>query len=218
MTLCVHSTGNRHQTICAQSDDQQPILSLRLVGDYLLVFRHRWMELHYIPPFPDAGGQLISTHDSYSYRFHLNYPDLSFTGASMSEPQPNPESVNDSCIIYILTHQAVHGFFYFRVTIYNPDYVPLGPRARMDVDLLGSFRIRRLALAAWLGPEGKRGIWMERSADAQTSVVAVSFDQSCPEAVPVESGVSLRGPFRLAPRIESTNEIFTVDTRYPNGK
>jgi hypothetical protein len=48
----------------------------------------------------------------------------------------------------------------------------------MGVDLLGIFRKGQdLALGAWLGPEGKRGIWIKRSSnELMRFVVAVSFD------------------------------------------
>ena len=39
-----------------------------------------------------------------------------------------------------------------------------------------------------LGPEGKRGIWIERSSNLKEFVVAASFDQSCSACVPVEPG------------------------------
>ena len=46
-----------------------------------------------------------------------------------------------------------------------------------------------LALRSWLGPEGKRGVWIERSSSTLTHfAVAVSFDRSCSAVVPVESG------------------------------
>jgi len=196
-------------------DNQERILDLRLVGDYLLVLRESRMELHYVPPFPDAGGQLTLEYDPGFYRFYLSYPDLPFTGASMSEPQLNPGSVNVSRIIYILAHQAVVGFFYFRATIYNPDYVPLGPRTRMDINLLGVYRIgRTLATGALLGPEGKRGIWIEGPpSDPARCAVAVTFDQSCPAAIPVQSGESLEQSMKLLPRIRSTSNVLNLDHR-----
>lgn len=181
----------------------------------MLVFRESRMELHYVPPFPDAGGQLAVKYDPDFYRFYLNYDDLPFTGASVSEPQPNPESVDDSCIIYILAQQAVIGFFYFRATIYNPNYVPLGPKVRMDLDLLWVSRIGpTLVAGALLGPEGKRGIWVEGTAsDPARCVVAVSFNQSCPAAVPVQSGGSLEQQLRIAFRIRSTSKVLDLDHR-----
>ena len=90
----------------------------------------------------------------------------------------------------------------------------------MDVDLLGVYRIGRyLALGAWLGPEGKRGIWIRREPNELTRVVvAVSSGQSCPGAVPVESGDDLQELYELAPRIESTGIVFIIDTQDPRGK
>ena len=66
-------------------DDQQGTLDLRLVGNYLLTFGSNRIELHYVPPFPDVDGQL-TTCDSDFHRLDSNCWDLSFTGASMSEP------------------------------------------------------------------------------------------------------------------------------------
>ena len=100
-------------------DDQEPILGLRMVGDYILSFRPRWIELHYVPHILDPDEQHTSERGPDPYHFHLNYPEVALTGASLSEPQPNPESPENSRIIYTLAHQTTIGFFYFRVTIYN---------------------------------------------------------------------------------------------------
>lgn len=215
-------------------DDQQPLLGLRLVGDYVLFFRSMWIELLPIPSFPDANGQPASENCENGpnpCRFHLKYPDGPFTGASLSEPQPNPESLHDSCVVYILAQSTLTGFFYFRTTIYNSNYVSSGPGARMDVDLVGVHELRKpqvgrrdklgpcLALRSWLGPEGKRGIWIERPiTKLMNFVVAVSFDESCPAAIPVESGDDLQELCEIAPRIESTEDVFIVESWNPHGQ
>jgi hypothetical protein len=200
------------------------------VGDYILSFRFRCIELHFAPPFTDPDGRLASKHETYLHRVHLNYPEVTFAGVSLSEPQSNPESPGNSLIVYILVYQTIIGFFYFRVTIYNPDYIPSGPRARMDIDLVGVYELGKLragtgqesgpslAIGAWLGLEGKRGIWIERSLKRlKGSVVAVTFDQSSSTGVPVESGDDLQELCEIAPRIESTG-IFTIESQNPNGE
>jgi len=212
-------------------DQQEPILGLRLVGDYILSFRSRWIELLYVPRFLDADEQPASERGPDPYLFGLNYPEVALTGASLSEPQPNPESPDNSRIIYILAHQTTIGFFYFRVTIYNPDYVPSGPRARMEIDLIGVLglgepyvgikakRGPRLALSAELGPEGKRGIWVERSLGGlKRFIVAVTFDQNPPAGVPVESGDNLQELCEIAPHMESMQDVYIVESWNPNGK
>ena len=212
--------------------DQEHILGSRLVGDYILSFRSRWIELHYVPRSLEADEQPASERGPGPYFFHLNYPDLGLTGASLSEPQPNPELFpEDSRIIYILAHQPSTGYFYFRVTIYNQDYVPSGPGARMEIDLIGVFRFGepqagiekkrepRLVLDAELGPEGKRGIWVERSLGGlKRFVVAVSFDRSPPGRVPVESGDDLQELCKIAPHIKSMKDVFIVKSWNPNGE
>ena len=200
-----------------------------MVGDYILSFKFKGIELYHIPPFPDVDEQLASRYDPSPHRFHLQYSDVVFTGASLSEPQPNPNSLDDSLVIYILAHQTVIGFFYFRVTIYNPNYVPSGPTARMDVDLVGVYvasiprtgvregRKLSLALAARLGPEGKRGIWIERSPNKlKRYVVAVTFDQRV--GVPVEPGDDLRELCEIAPQIESMCDVFVMESWDPSGE
>ena len=208
-------------------DNQKPLLGLRLVGDYILIFRSNRIEMFPVPAFPDADGRSTSENENGpdSSCFYLKLPDGRFTGASFSEPQPNPESLDDSRIVYILAQSTTTGFFYFRVTVYNPDYALSGPRARMDVDLVGVHELRKprterreklrpiLALRSWLGPEGKRGVWIERPlSKLMNFVVAVSFDQSCPGAVPVESGDDLRELCEIAPRIESMGDVFIVES------
>jgi len=150
-----------------------------------------------------------------------------FTGASLSEPQPNPESPENSLIVYILAYQTVVGFFYFRVTIYNPDYIPSGPRATVGIDLIGVYELgkprvgspRLVQLGAWLGQEGKRGIWIERSPNQlKRFVVAASFDQSGLAGVPMESGDDLRELRKIAPRIERTSDVFIIKSQSPNGE
>ena len=228
-------TCNRSVTVSTtganDDDDQEPILGLRLVGDYILCFTPRWIGLFYVPPFSGVDEGLVSEHECTSQIFLLKYQELVFQGASLSEPQPNPESPDSSRIIYILAYHTTVGFFYFRVTIYDPDYTPSGPRARMDVDLVGVYELDkpqegvrgmsgpRLVLGAWLGPEGKRGIWIERPLnEVKRFVVAVSFDRSCSAVVPVELGDDLQELCEIAPQIESTADIFVVESWNPNGE
>jgi len=212
-------------------DDQTLLLGLCLVGDYVLLIRTIWIELHLVPPSTSADGQSTFDNDPSIHRFRLKYSDYRFTGASLSEPQPNPESPSDSRIVYVLAQSTIAGFFYFRVTIYNPECAPSGPGARMKVDLVGVYeaggpQVRRgealglcLALRSWLGPEGKRGVWIERSSSTLTNfVVAVSFDHSCLGVVPVESGEDLRELCKFAPWIRSTCDIFIVKPRNAYGE
>lgn len=218
--ICAYRFARAFTTCLSKCDYQGPLLGTRLVGDYVLFFRPMWMDLLLISPFPDTDGRSTSESPNH-YRFHLNHPDGRFTGASLSEPQPNPESPDDSRIVYVLAHSTTIGFFYFRVTIYNPDYTPSGPRARMDVGLVGVHELRKpelgrreklgpcLALRSWLGPQGKRGIWIERPLSKHMDfVVAVSFDQRFPAAVPVEPGDDLGELCEIAPRIEATGDVF----------
>lgn len=199
------------------------------MGDYILSFKSRWIELFYVPPFPDADGRPTSGHLPDPHRFLLKYPEVVFTGASLSEPQPNPESPDNSLIVYILAYQTVVGFFYFRATIYNSVYKPSGPTATVGIDLVGVYELgkprtigggpRLVQLGAWLGQEGKRGIWIERSPnELKRFVVAASFDQSGPAGVPVESGDDLRQLREIAPRIELTNDVFIIKSMSPNGE
>ena len=206
-------------------NNQESILGLRLVGDYVLCFTSKWVELFYIPPFPDADVHLISELDPTSRPFHLKYQRRSFDGASVSEQQPNPESPDNSRIVYILARQMIVGFFYFRVTIYNPDHAPSGPRARMDVDLIGVYEpeVRwmdepHLVSGSLIGPEGKRCICVESSLGGfRMVVVAVSFDQTGSAGVPVRSGGGLEDLCKILPRIESTGDVFVVESWDGNG-
>lgn len=197
--------------------DQGPILGFRLVGDYILCVTFNWIDLRYVPPLPNAGERVVSECDPTSRPFHLKCGETSFLSASLSEPQPNPKSPDDSRIIYILAHHVVVGVFYFRVTIYNSDYSPSRPRARIDVDLAGVYKmhepevgVRRTygpPMVVWLslGPEGQRGIWIEQPSNLKEFVAAASFDQSCPGCIPVESGDDLEELYKNAPRIEMSN-------------
>lgn len=93
----------------------------------------------------------------------------------------------------------------------------------MDIDLVGVCKLGkprvgmgeggvRLSLGAWLGPEGKRAVWIERSLIGHKKlIVAVSFDRHTPAGVPVGSGDNLQGLCEIAPRIESS-DIFTVES------
>jgi len=96
----------------------------------------------------------------------------------------------------------------------------------MNIDLVGAYEVGReeelgpfLAWDSWLGPEGKRGVWIKRPIELSTNIlVAVSFDQSCSEAVPVESGVDLQELCKTAPRIKSTSDIFIAESRNFNDR
>jgi hypothetical protein len=60
----------------------------------------------------------------------------------------------------------------------------------------------------WLGPEGKSGIWIKRSLNELTIFVVVApFDRSCP----VESGDDMRELYDVAPQIEPTGEILSIN-------
>lgn len=202
-------------------DDQAFLLGLRIVGDYALIFRATWIELRPIPPFAETKGGPAAENRTDHHSFRLTPPDGHFIGASSSEPQPNPDSPGDSRIVYVLARSATTCFFYFRVTIYNLEYASSGPRARMNVDLAGVYESgvpparqregigRCWASKSWLGPEGKRAVWIERpEGKPMDFVVAVSFDTSCPGAIPVGPDDNLRELCEVAPRIESTNDIF----------
>ena len=192
------------------------------MGDYILCFRPLCVQLLSIPPFPEDSERPTSEHDPTSHPFRFTHAWVAFTGASLSEPLPNLEYLDNSRIIYILAYQMTVGFFYLRVTIYNPDCAASAPRARMDVELIGVYQlgeprvgirgmsgVARVASGSWLGPEGKRGIWVECSETQRKKfIVAVSFDQSCPGAVPVKSNDDLQELSKTAPRIESTGEVF----------
>lgn len=192
---------------------------MRLVGDYLVSFRNKCIELVSIPPFPGARGYIYETDPAF-YRFHLHYPNASFTDCSISEPQPNSESPDDSLIVYVLAPQTV-GCFYFRVTVYNPHYIPFGLRARMDVHLLGVYELKQrgstgacLVPAVWLGAQGKRGLWIERPLSLRAHmrfIVAASFDQNGQGAVVIQSGENLQELSRTVPRIETTGDALVVD-------
>ena len=192
-------------------DNQEPILGLRLVGDYILCFGSKWIDLRYVPPLPKAGEQLISECDPTSRTFHLQHGGVDFDSASLSEPQPNPKSPNNSRIVYILARRPTVGLFYFRITVYNPDYSPSGPRARIEVDLVGAYELRRpqegivCVFELSLGPEGKRGIWIERTSDFEKFIAAASFDQNCSGCISVESGDDLAELCENAPWIEMSN-------------
>ena len=62
---------------------------------------------------------------AWKVHFHLKHPDSQddqFADASLSEPQPDPEFLNHSRIVYILAKSMVTGFLYFRVMVYNLEY------------------------------------------------------------------------------------------------
>ena len=200
------------------------------MGDYILCFRPKCIQLLSIPPFPNADEQRVSEHHPDPDPFYLTYQGIAFGGASSSGPQPNPESPDNSHIIYILACEPIVGFFYFRVTIYNPDYYgSSGSKAKMNVDLIGVYELEkplvgvrgtsgpRVALTSWLGPEGKRGVWMEYSkTQPKRFIVAVSFDQNHPAGVPLESGDDLQELCKIAPQIESTGDVY-VDGSWDRG-
>lgn len=209
-------TRNRSVTVNitrANNDrEKEPILGLCLVGDYALSFRVRQIELSRVPLFPDGDTRSASEHNPTTLPFHLKH--LLLSSASLSEPQSNPESLDNSRIIYVLAHQLSVGFFYFRVTIYDPDYTPSGPGASMDVDLIGVYYLIRSSLITSvprLGPEGKRGFWIELSfKEFERRVVAASFDQTRSAGIPVKSGDDLQELRKITPRIESTAEVFVI--------
>ena len=95
----------------------------------------------------------------------------------------------------------------------------------MSVDLAGVFKLNEPeggvigmsghSSGLWLGPEGKRGVWASED-NSKRTIVAVSLDQSRRAGVPVESGDELQELCKIAPRIESTGDVF-VDGSWNHG-
>lgn len=215
------STASKQHVI--KPGEQGVFLGTRIVGDHIVIFRSKCVELVSIPPSPNANGRTYEQSPTF-HRFHLNYLGAAFRGVGLSKPQPNPESPDDSLIVYALAHQRDIAC-YFRITIYGPNHAPSGPGARMDLSLLGVYEPRDQVeiVARWapstilLGPEGKRAVWAERS-KAFTKIIVASFNLSCSEVVALRSGDDLRELCRIAPRIESTGIAFKVKPILPDGK
>jgi len=176
---------------------------VRPVGDYILAFKSCCVELVSISPFPGEEGQAHGTDPAF-HRFHLAHSEL-FSDASLSEPQPSPDSASNSLIVYALACGTCFGCFYFRITIHDPNYVPSGPRAKVDIDLLGFYRLDEYSwlYGTLLGPEGKRGFWIQRAPSSRQEIlVTVSFDQSRPETMELQSGDDFEEICEAAPPME----------------
>ena len=200
--VCVFFCG-RSGYIVLKCGYQGVTRDVRPVGDYILAFKSCCVELVSISPFPGEEGQAHGTDPAF-HRFHLAPSEL-FSDASLSEPQPSPDSASNSLIVYALACGTCFGCFYFRITIHDPNYVPSGPRAKVDIDLLGFYRLEEYSwlYGTLLGPEGKRGFWIQRAPSSRQEIlVTVSFDQSRPETMELQSGDDFEEICEAAPPME----------------
>lgn len=146
-------------------------------------------------------------------------------GVGLSKPQPNLESPDDSLIVYALARQRDIAS-YFLITVYSPNNALSGPRARMDLSLLGVYEPQDpmeieafwLPSTALVSANGTRAVWAERSRAFTGMAVVASFNLSCSGAVALQSGDDPRELCGTALRIESTRNIFVAGSPANYGK
>ncbi|TDL26891.1 hypothetical protein BD410DRAFT_782982 [Rickenella mellea] len=140
------------------------VIAVRLCGRYLLCVKCESIELYACPPFR-ATTELIHAQEQTDHEKPLGlhrFSDRRFHDASFSEYREADGTIT------ILLLDVLHGLYLYRVRI-EPHFrlFPLGKfLLGPDKGFVSTFT---------LGPEGKRGIWVERwRANTQRTVYAFS--------------------------------------------
>ncbi|KAI0064054.1 hypothetical protein BV25DRAFT_1990231 [Artomyces pyxidatus] len=128
-----------------------------------------------------------------------SFPRTTFRGASISSSLPRShcaasaapdETATSPIVLTLLAHDVLRGVFQYRVNIVpasstaRPSSFPIPPT--LHVDLIG---VHNMALgvpgfvsAAAIGPQGRRGVWVERTKKVTTRRVVVFSTPACDDA------------------------------------
>ncbi|TFK52037.1 hypothetical protein OE88DRAFT_1498672 [Heliocybe sulcata] len=163
-------------SISTQSDDLDElwngIVGVRFCGRHVLCIKTRSVELYALPPLPLSSSASTAPRPATSRTF----PNTTFRGVSISHPHPSP---SPSWTASFLAYDVLRGLFHYRVAL--PD--PSAPRLAVSLagvhamtslvrspsvsalaaEIAGRNTGRGFVSACCLGPEGKRGMWIERT-------------------------------------------------------
>lgn len=116
------------------------------------------------------------------------FPSTTFRGLSLSAPQPSGAA--DTTIFSLLAYDILKGLFHYRIVLRPMEADPTAPLF-LNIQLVGSHSMaygaqeaglrsstvhaRGFVSACCLGPEGKRGMWIERTrGSVKRSVIVFS--------------------------------------------
>lgn len=161
------------------------IIGLKLCDQYILCLRNRSFELYPLPSL-QLAKESESTNDTSMNRPTIplalhGFPDRTFREASMSQYNAANSTIS------ILLLDVLHGLYLYQVRLMPMFQVVLlakhclGPKE----GFVGAFS---------LGPEGKRGVWVERRrVNTQRSIFTFTTPQHSEEDCAEDSKALLNG-------------------------
>ncbi|KZT21191.1 hypothetical protein NEOLEDRAFT_1181949 [Neolentinus lepideus HHB14362 ss-1] len=177
------------------------IVGVRFCEAYILCVKTRSVELYPLPPLPISSASSTSAPRIRPVTSRA-FPNTTFRGVSISHPQLRHDGSFPSWMVSFLAYDVLRGLFHYQVTIELPESgLPLltvtlaGVHAMTSLvrspsisalaaEISGRNTGRGFVSACCLGPEGKRGVWIERTRGSTKRSVMV-FSATTPLGAPI---------------------------------
>ncbi|EPQ56745.1 hypothetical protein GLOTRDRAFT_121088 [Gloeophyllum trabeum ATCC 11539] len=176
------------------------IVGVRFCDAHILCIKTRSVELYPLPPLPISSSAPAPRVPPTTSRA---FPNTTFRGVSISRPSPSsPHSIS------FLAYDVLRGLFHYTISLPSPSPSP-SPAGELAVRLAGVHALTSLARspsvsalaaeisgrntgrgfvsACALGPEGRRGVWIERTRGSTRRSVVV-FSATTPLGCEGEGG------------------------------
>lgn len=143
-------------------------MAIHFTGPYILCFKSRSVELH---PYQIKSSTLPVLRHNFN---RTNFKDVTVSTARQN---------HDAMVVHALVSDALRGLYYFEITITTP---PIGIPS-LDVTLIAQHTMEDMVFNAYstqpfavsrgfvsamaLGPESRRGLWVERTAGSTRRTV-----------------------------------------------
>lgn len=200
------------------------VIAIRFVGEYLLLFKTRTLEVHRYSS-PDHPG--ISSEGPpfaiLKHTFSMTFRNVSFSQATMSR---NPVSEAETHELTVFAYDVIQGLFHYTIRIVVPLSTEMPPS--LDVHLTGVYPLsvgiastnifvgqlpqeampsgtissRGFLSTHSLGLQGKRAVWVERKRSSTTREVHVWSRE--------KSLVEMDGPVQIERNIVYSSESYDL--------
>ncbi|EIW79016.1 hypothetical protein CONPUDRAFT_145211 [Coniophora puteana RWD-64-598 SS2] len=174
------------------------ITAMTFCGPYIVCFRARSIELYPIPSLPDTAPSSYTPHYPHLPVLIHRFSHITFRRVSVSHRRPSPStspssSLPTSYTLSFVGYDVFHGLFQCLLTLTLapvPSLTfalaalhPVGIARDMVhayASVFGAGAGKPAFVGAWaLGPQGRRGVWVERMRESlTTSLYAFSWDRT----------------------------------------
>ncbi|KAI0319653.1 hypothetical protein OF83DRAFT_1109030 [Amylostereum chailletii] len=193
----VHWPSNTGISIDTQREELDQlwngIIGLHFIDSHLLCVKARSLELYHITvPLPSFSSYFVpsslglvqttqstapsprsSTAAIRPVAMHF-FSTTTFRGASFSSPSTAPPALLNTTSVCILAHDVLRGVFHYQVDVTTASEPSPGPGVppSLRVELIGihdmAYGIPGFVSTAALGPQSRRGVWIERMKNTTT--------------------------------------------------